>query len=88
MDWSMEDSAALMALTGSASAGSVNASQGSGAMEVDEQGPRQCPHLASAFAIEATRVGMLKKYKNAVAWGGQTNTNVGSRPNKRRKVRV
>ena len=46
-----------------------------------------CPHIDAAFAVEAARVSMLKKYKAAVAWGARTGSR-GERSAKRRKVCV
>ena len=47
-------------------------------------GAGRCVHIDVAFAVEAARQSMLKKYKAAVAWGASMS---GGRPTKRRKVR-
>lgn len=47
----------------------------------------RCAHVDVAFAAEAARQAMLKKYKAAVAWGSSMSGNH-ARPAKRRKVRV
>lgn len=47
----------------------------------------RCAHVDVAFAAEAARLAMLKKYKAAVAWGASMSGNH-ARPAKRRKVRV
>ena len=41
-----------------------------------------CPHIDTAFAVEAARVSMLKKYRAAVAWAAQTGPR-GDRASKR-----
>ncbi|OCB84798.1 hypothetical protein A7U60_g8323 [Sanghuangporus baumii] len=43
----------------------------------------QCPHVDTAFAVEAARLSMLRKYKSAVAWGASSS----GRAAKRRKAR-
>ena len=43
----------------------------------------RCPHIETAFAVEAARLSMLRKYKSAVAWGASG----GGRAAKRRKVK-
>ena len=59
-------------------------------MEVDDEvsgeatSVGQCPHVDTAFAVEAARLSMLRKYKSAIAWGASSS----GRAAKRRKVRA
>ena len=48
-----------------------------------------CPHVDAAFANEAARLSMLKKFKSAVAWSacvGEATSGALGRAAKRRKV--
>lgn len=64
--------------------GSPDASQDS-----TETKTKQCPHLAASFAVEVSRVSMLKKYKAAVAWAATRRTDIRVKqepPSKKRKT--
>lgn len=51
-------------------------------MSAENSADARCPHIDTAFAVEAARLSMLRKYKSAVAWGASGS----GRAVKRRKV--
>lgn len=67
----------------------VSSDSSNGDTSSGQTAPAPCPHIDAAFANEAARLSMLKKYKSAVAWAasaGEAASGALGRAAKRRKV--